>query len=47
MSKKVYYCDGICEKCNKSKEFKDKTGVYISCDPVKIKGLKVMAPPYV
>lgn len=42
--KKLYYCDGICEECNNSKEFTDKKGMYYSCAPLKIKGLKIMPP---
>ena len=43
--KKEYYCDGICENCDKGKYYKDKDGEYYTCDPKKIKGLKIM-PPY-
>lgn len=42
--KKKYYCDGICEACNKGKLYKDEEGKYYTCDPKKVRGLKVIAP---
>lgn len=42
--KVVYYCDGICERCNKGKEFKSKSGTEYSCDPAKVRGLRIIAP---
>ena len=44
MEKKEYYCDGICENCPKGKLYEDKDGKWYSCDPDKVKGLKVIAP---
>ena len=42
--KKEYYCDGICEICDKGKLYKDRDGEYYTCDPKKVKGLKIIAP---
>lgn len=42
--KQIYRCDGICESCKYGKEFKEKDAVYFTCDPKKVKGLKVIAP---
>lgn len=46
--KKEYYCDGICEDCEKGKLYETKEGNYYTCDPKKVKGLKVITPcfPY-
>ena len=46
--KKEYYCDGICEDCEKGKLYETKEGKYYTCDPKKVKGSKVIAPclPY-
>ena len=37
-----YYCNGICEDCDKSKWYK--RGRYYSCDPEKTKGIIVQCP---
>ena len=39
-----YYCDGMCERCEKGKLFKGKKTSWYTCDPEKVKGLKVIAP---
>lgn len=44
MSEKEYYCNGICESCDKGKLFKGKKSEWYTCDPEKVKGLKVIAP---
>lgn len=47
IKRKNYYCDGICEHCEKGKFYEDKYGDglgYYSCDKNKIKGLYVIAP---
>lgn len=37
-----YYCDGICERCEKGKWFEK--GQYYSCDPEKVNGITVVCP---
>ena len=39
---KKYYCNGLCESCDKGKYYKGK-GSY-TCDPDKIKELQIIAP---
>lgn len=39
-----YYCDGICEKCNFGKVYKNSQGEYCTCDTKKIDITKVVCP---
>ena len=43
-SLREYYCDGICECCDKGKHYKDEGLGYYTCDPKKVKGLRIVVP---
>lgn len=42
--KQVYYCDGCCESCKYGKKFNKNSTIYYTCDPNKVKELKVITP---
>ena len=39
-----YYCDGICECCEKGKYYNDSDGEYYTCDPEKVVDLEIICP---